>query len=255
MPPLSEPNQTVRVTGLTNREFLERYASPGRIGLSGGVSLIDRVICRAERHLNQEEKWSPWSHAFLFQGQRTDGQHWVIESDLQVHRRHIQLGAQENRITKYFDEELYTALAVLDFGLTPDQVSGLLREGLDLVASRARYSVRELFGTLLALQHPELRGRTNLMAREFSMYCSAFVQYLFLKSGLDLVPGVDAKNTTPEDLARTAMPHVTYCLQREVAHSKFLEFNQRVRRRVRVGLRQLKRRRTARAAKAESEKR
>ena len=32
----------------------------------------------------------------------------MIESDLQVHRKHIQLGAQENRISKYFDEDFYT---------------------------------------------------------------------------------------------------------------------------------------------------
>jgi hypothetical protein len=237
----------VFLTGLTNREFLERYAQAGRIGLSGGVTWIDRVICRAERHLDEGSQWSPWSHAFVFQGQRADGQHWVLESDLQVHRRHVQLGAQENRIAKYFDEELYTTLAVLDFGLVQEQISGLLREGLDLIASRARYSVRELFGTLLALHHPDLRGRSNLLARESSMYCSAFVQYLFRKAGIDLVPGVDSKNTTPEDLARTAVPHITYCLQRDVAHSKLQEFNQRLRRRVRVQLKQIRRRRAARA--------
>jgi len=77
-----------------------------------------------------------WSHAFLFQGQRDDGHYWVIESDLEVHRKHIRLGAQENRTTKYFDEEVYSTLAVLDFGLSGEQVSILLREGLELVASR-----------------------------------------------------------------------------------------------------------------------
>jgi hypothetical protein len=255
MQPASEPNQTVFVTGMSNRQFLERYAQAGRIGLSGGVTWIDRVISSAERHLDSGARWSPWSHAFVFQGQRTDGHHWVIESDLQVHRKHIQLGAQENRISKYFDEELYTTLAVLDFGLAAEQIAGLLREGLDLVSSRAQYSVRELFGTFLALKHPELRGRNNLLARESSMYCSAFVQYLFHKSGFDLVPGVDCKNTTPEDLARTGLPHVTYCLQREVAHSKLLELNQQVKRRVRVHLRQLRRRRAGRTAKSEPEKR
>ena len=104
-------------TGLSNREFLERYAQPGRIGLSGGITFIDKAICRAERHLDEREHWGAWSHAFLFQGQRPDGHHWVIESDLQIHRKHIQLGVQENRISKYFDEALYTNLAVLDFGL------------------------------------------------------------------------------------------------------------------------------------------
>src|SRR5438874_10986914 len=134
MAPEPLPNGIVRLNGLSNREFLERYAQPGCIGLSGGVSLIDRAICRAERHLDAEENWGAWSHAFLFQGRRADGQHWVIESDLQVHRKHIQLGVQENRISKYFDEELYTTLAVLDFGLKEAQVDLLVREGLELVA-------------------------------------------------------------------------------------------------------------------------
>ena len=112
MPPNLVPNQTVLVTGLSNREFLERYAQPGHVGLSGGVTLIDKAICRAQRHLDAEENWGVWSHAFLFQGRRADGHHWVIESDLQIHHKHIQLGVQENRISKYFDEELYTMLAV-----------------------------------------------------------------------------------------------------------------------------------------------
>src|SRR5881296_2693390 len=126
----SAGNQTVPVSGLSNREFLERYAKAGRIGLSGGITLVDKAICRAERHLDEHEKWGSWTHAFLFQGQRHDGHHWVVESDLQIHRKHIQLGAQENRISKYFDEKLYTSLAVLDFGLTEPQIACLLREAL-----------------------------------------------------------------------------------------------------------------------------
>jgi hypothetical protein len=217
MPPNPVPSQTVRVTGLSNREFLERYAQAGHIGLSGGITLIDKAICRAQRHLDAEQNWGVWSHAFMFQGRRADGHHWVIESDLQIHRKHIQLGVQENRVSKYFDEDFYTCLAVLDFGLTEAQTSGLVREGLELVANRERYSLRELLGTLVALRHPGLRGRTNLLARERSMYCSALVQHLFRQAGLDLAPAVDLKNTTPEDIARTATPHMTYILQRAVA--------------------------------------
>jgi hypothetical protein len=247
MQPDSDQEQTVVVTGLSNREFLELHARPGRIGLSGGVTFIDRAICRAERHLDEREHWGSWSHAFLFEGQRADGHHWVIESDLQAHRKHIQFGVQENRISKYFDEELYTGLAVLDFGLAEGQVACLLREGLELVAGRARYSLRELFGTLIALQRPELRSRQNLLARESSMFCSALVQHLFRKAGLDLAPGVDLKNTTPEDIARTALPHATYLLQRKVAHSKLTELKTRLRRRVGAHLRQMRRRRAKRA--------
>jgi hypothetical protein len=215
MPSALTQIETVVVTDLSNQEFLARYARAGRLGLSGGITLIDKAICRAERHLDANKSWGAWSHAFLFQGERLDGHQWVIESDLQVHRKHIQLGVQENRISKYYDEELYSTLAVLDFGLTEQQMVCLVREGLELVANRARYSVRELFGTLIALRHPGLRGRNNVLARKRSMYCSAFVHHLFRETGLDLAPGVNHKNTTPEDLARTALPHIRYILKRD----------------------------------------
>ena len=150
-----------------------------------------------------------WSHAFLFQGRRADGHHWVIESDLQVHRKHIQLGVQENRISKYFDEELYTMLAVLDFDLKESQVALLVSEALELVANRARYSLRELLGTLIALRRPQLRGRSNLLARERSLYCSALVQHLFRKyPPVALAPGrhPDAKSANPSFAARVRQP-------------------------------------------------
>jgi hypothetical protein len=215
MPPAVIQTETVLITDLTNQEFLARHARAGRLGLSGGITLIDKAICRAQRHLDEGRNWGAWSHAFLFQGERTDGHQWVIESDLQVHRKHIQLGVQENRISKYYDEGLYSTLAVLDFGLTDEQVLCLVREGLELIANRARYSVRELFGTLIALRHPELRSRNNVLARKSSLYCSALVHHLFRKTGLDLAPGINHKNTTPEDLARTAVPHIRYVLKRE----------------------------------------
>jgi hypothetical protein len=242
MQPTADQEQTMVVTGLSNREFLERYARPGRIGLSGGRTLIDKAICRAERHLDERRQWGAWSHAFLFQGVRPDGYHWVIESDLQIHRKHIQLGVQENRVSKYYDEEFYSTLAVLDIGLAEAQIAGLLREGLELVANRARYSLRELFGTFIALHRPALRGQQNLLARESSMYCSALVQHLFRQTGLDLAPGVDLKNTTPEDLARTAIPHFTYVLQREAAQSKLKKLKTHLGRQVGARIRQLKRR-------------
>jgi len=225
-------NQITSLNGLSNQEFLERYARAGCIGLSGGVSLIDKAICRAQRHLDAQENWGAWSHAFLFQGRRADGHHWVIESDLQIHRKHIQLGVQENRISKYFDQELYTMLAVLDFGLSEDQASLVISEGLDLVANRARYSLRELLGTLIALRRPDLRGRRNLLARERSLYCSALMKHLFHKLDLDLAPGVDLKNTTPEDIARTGVPHRTFRLERARAKSNLKELRMRLRSRL-----------------------
>jgi len=234
MPAITIQHETVRLANLSNEEFLKLHARPGRIGLSGGLTFIDKAICRAERHLDANERWGLWSHAFLFQGARHDGHHWVIESDLQVHRKHIQLGVQENRVSKYYDEKLYTNLAVLDFGLSEEQIAALLSEGLELVATRAQYSLRELMGTLIALRRQELRGRNNVLARECSMYCSAFVQHLFKKMGLELAPGVDGKNTTPEDISRSPVPHVTYLLQREAPHSRLDALKRRAKARVRL---------------------
>jgi len=229
------------VNGLSNREFLERFARPGCVGLSGGVTVVDQAICRAERHLDPRHRWGLWSHAFVFQGRRADGHHWVIESDLQLRRKHIQLGVQENRIGKYFDEQLFSNLAVLDFQLSAEQVTTVLAEGLEMVSSRTQYSLRELVGTLLALKQPGLRGRENLLARECSLFCSAFVQRLFRRAGLDLTPGVDEKHTTPEDISRTRVPHTMYLLQRTAPRSRLEALGKRVRREVGARVRLLRR--------------
>ncbi len=227
-------NQLVIVSGMSNREFLERYAQPGCVGLCGGITKVDIAIRRAQRHVHAERRWSDWSHAFLFEGKRLDGQHWVLESDIQILRKNIQLGAQENRVAKYFDEKMFPSLAVLDFGLSETQVAKLLIDGLDLVANHERYSLRELVGTLIALRKPELRAKENLLARERSVYCSAFVQQLFQQTGIDLVPGVTGKNTTPEDIAQTPVPHITYLLQHETTPGKVATLRKKIHSRVRA---------------------
>jgi len=234
MPATTIQHETIRLSNLSNEEFLKLHAHPGRIGLSGGLTLIDKAICRAERHLDEKERWGLWSHAFVFQGTRADGHHWVIESDLQIHHKHIQLGVQENRVSKYYDEKMYTNLAVLDFGLSEEHTATLLREALELVATRAKYSVRELLGTLIALRRQEMRSRTNVLARDCSMYCSSFVQHLFRKMGVELAPGIDSKNTTPEDISRSPVPHITYLLQREAPKSPLDKLRRRAKARVRL---------------------
>jgi hypothetical protein len=235
-------NQTVVVTGISNREFLEQYAQPGRVGLCGGTTRVDLAIRHAQRRLHAEHRWSDWSHAFLFEGRRIDGQHWVLESDIQILKKNIQLGAQENRVEKYFDEKMYPALAVLDFGLTETQVAKLLCEALELVASRQHYSLRELIGTLIALRKPDLRAEENMLARERSAYCSAFVKMLYHGLGIDLVPGVTGKNTTPEDIARSPLPHVKYLLVREMPGLKIAALGKKINTGVQDRLKKIRRR-------------
>ncbi len=207
-------NEPIVVRNLSNRDFLELHAQSGRVGLVGGTTLVEKVIRKAERHIDENERRSLWSHALLFEGKRADGHHWVIESDLQIHRKHIQLGVQENRISKYYDEEVFPNLAVLDFGLNNTQIQAVLSEGLRMVAVHAVYSLRELLGTAFALRHPSFRSRRNRLARRRSMYCSGFVQYVFTRAGIDLAPGIHASHGTPEDISRTPVPHATYLLDR-----------------------------------------
>ncbi len=225
---------------MSNREFLEQHAGPGRIGLAGGLTLIDKAICRAERHLDDNARWSTWSHAFIFQGRRADGFHWVLESDLDIEKKHIRLGVQENRIDKYFNETLYTNLAILDLQLPEPTLNTLLRESLELVANRTHYSVRELLGTLIALRSPALRSRNNPLEQESSFYCSAFVRHVFHKSGVDLTPGLHAKNTTPEDISRTPVPHLKYLLERETFADRPARLAARIHQRVQKRIAKIK---------------
>jgi hypothetical protein len=217
---------------LSNADFLEGYARPGCVGLACGTSLIDRAIARAERHVDEGKCWGQWTHAFMFSERRADKHLWVVESDLQIYHKHIQLGVQENRSSKYYDEGAYTSLAVLDFGLDEEWTRQLVTEALDMVANRARYSLRELVGTWLALKRPGLRQKSNLLARDHCFFCSAFVQFLFRQIGVDLAPGVNIKNTTPEDIARSPHPHLAYVLQREVPTSELQRVAGRIRRRI-----------------------
>lgn len=231
----------VSLTGLSNREFLEAYAQPGRVGLAGGADLISRAIEFAQRHVPGTEGGSRWSHAFLFHGRRLDGEHWVIESDLEIHRKHIRLGVQENRATKFHDDKAYPQLAIIDFGLSPTIETALLREALEMVASRVRYSLRELMGTLVGLRHPTLRTKGNLLARDGSLFCSAFVHHLFRRAGLDLAPGLDIKHTTPEDVFRSPAATTIWLLERERVPSKLRRIAAAGRAKVRARLKPPKR--------------
>jgi len=218
--------ETNIVEGLTNQEFFERFAAPGRVGLVGGPELINRLIMRAQRHLNDEHEWSRWSHAFLLQGRRHDGHHWVVESDLDI-----------NRTTKYFDDTQYTSLAILDFGLTPEQEQRVLAGALELVSAGIRYSLREIAGTMWAMRHAGWCPKENRLAQERAFYCSSFVRHVFGEAGLDLAGGIAEKNTAPEHIVRTTLPHTKWILTRGPAPvSRVRSVAKRVRARVQAKL-------------------
>ncbi|HVE39008.1 MAG TPA: hypothetical protein VNM14_03915 [Planctomycetota bacterium] len=203
----------VRVlSGLSNLEFLQRYAKPGCVGLFGGTSTIDRAIRRGQKGL-EGAKSSLWSHAVLFEGERADGRQWLIESDFEMGKGQLRNGVQENRIDKYGDEKDWPNLAVLDFGLSEKDARKVVVAGLDLVARRSNYDLGGIVETYWAMMRKSMaKGR-----EKESTFCSAFVRAVFRHAGIDLTPDVAVQHTLPEQVSRTALPHTRYLLVRDGA--------------------------------------
>jgi len=189
----------------SNLDFLRRYARPGRVGLMGGSSAIDRAIRKGQRGIN-EGKSSLWSHVVVFQGERIDGHHWLIESDFEVGKGSVRNGVQENRIDKYASEKDWPNLAVLDFGLDEKDAHRVVVAGLDLVARRTSYDLGGIIETYVAMW----RGR-----EKESTFCSAFIRALYKNAGLDLAPDIAIQHTLPEQVSRTPLPHTRYLLVRD----------------------------------------
>jgi hypothetical protein len=197
-----------------NQNLFDMFAKPGVVGLAGGAHFIDRTIRKVQRHWRADAPRSLYSHAFICSGVRGDGHHWVLESDLEIRTKQIRLGVQENRAAKYFSALDYPNLALLDFQLDTAQTTSVITSALDLLAGAATYSLRELLGTLIALQRPTLRAKENLLSREGAVFCSAMVQHCFHPIGIEFSAGVSIKNTTPEDISATSFLHLRHAVIR-----------------------------------------
>jgi hypothetical protein len=139
----------------------------------------------------------------------------VIESDLDMRTKHVRLGVQENRASRYFDAEEYPNIAILDFGLDAAQVLQVQQKALDALSGLSTYSLSELVGTLLSLHSRRLRIRENLLSKEGALYCSAFVQHCYEAAGVVFQPGIHRKNIAPHDIETSPVPHATHCLIRD----------------------------------------
>lgn len=220
----TEPDDASTGTGTSNEAFLLKHAAAGRIGLCAGGDGISKLIRKAQAPLTDDGHRSLWSHAFLFSERRSDGQWWVLESDLDMRYKQMRLGVQENRLTRYFDAEAFPNIAVLDFGLDETQTRQVLTAGLDLLSGLTCYSLSELVGTMLAMYSNRLRKRGNLLAKEGALYCSAMVQHCYAAAGVDLLPGVHGKNLAPHDIADSPLPHTAHRLVRDLGISSLRTF-------------------------------
>lgn len=191
---------------MTNEAFFNTHNKSGLVALVGGSSLIDKGIKKAQKAIQNNNQSSLFSHAFIINEKRIDGRWWVLESDLEIHKKQIKLGVQENRINKFFNEDDYPNVALLDFNLTPNQTQQLLAEGLNQIANRATYSIREIFGVLLSFSKKELREQENKFSQQNSFICSSFVQHCYLQAGITFQPKIALKHLTPQDIYQTDLP-------------------------------------------------
>jgi hypothetical protein len=215
MPPVKPaPAPAVRVVPIkkmSNLDFLRRYGRMGAIGLIGGTQPIDAGIRIAQKSLVPGRRKSLWSHAFIFQGTRVDGQPWVIESDLDIRKGQARFGVQENRIDKYSHDEHYPNVAVLDFNLTEEQARRVVMVGLDCVSEGTSYAIGGIFKTYGAI----LRKQFWKERDKDATFCSSFVRTLFEQINLDLTPGIAVRHTTPEHIGQCELPHTRYLLARD----------------------------------------
>jgi hypothetical protein len=202
-----------------NREIFAAFGKPGVVGLAGGSHIIDRTLRKTQRSLRERNQGAPrslFSHAFICGEVRPDGHLWVLESDLDVRHKLIRLGVQENRAERYFSAADYPNLALLDFNLTAAQSQHVLSTALSLLAGQTTYSLREIVGTLIALQRATWRAKENLFAQNGALFCSAMVQHCYQAIGIDFSPAVSTKNTSPQDIATTLLAHQRFEVIREL---------------------------------------
>ncbi len=191
---------------MSNEEFFNTWSRPGSVCLVGGTHFIDRSIKKAQKKLTLDKKDSLFSHAFIISEKRVDEKWWLIESDLEIHTKQVKLGVQENRIDKYFDEKMFPNVAILDFKIPAEATRAILTEGLNLVAGRGKYSLREILGVIFSFSKTD-RTTENIFAQDNSFICSSLVQHCYSKANLSFDESVSLKHITPEDIFSTKLPH------------------------------------------------
>ncbi len=185
---------------MTNKEFFKEFAKPATIGLVGGTALIDKSIRKAQKLITPNKLESYWSHALIVNGIRQDNQIWIIESDLEFHTKQINLGVQENRISKYYNENEYPNVAILNFDLSNKQIDNVIGQALNLVALKTQYSIREVFGVLYNTFLNYSRLNENKFKQKNSLFCSAFVQNCYNEINFTLNSNVNTSQLAPHDI-------------------------------------------------------
>lgn len=195
----------------SNREFLAQHSKAGRIGLIGGSNWIHRGVRLGQALLPEFGRASLWSHVVVLSG---GGQ--LYESDITIKWQELKLvnGAQENPLGKYFDDQKYPYLAILDFELSDEQTQMVLDACRKMIDEGVLYPISGLIGTGLAyLFHTE--KRKNVWGSKNALYCSAFAQKSYEAVGIDFTESAHATHTSPEHIWRTPVSHEIFIRENE----------------------------------------
>jgi len=196
-------------------EFFTTHYKPGIIGIVGTRGTIGMAIREAQKAVTKDGKASLWSHCFVLGELRFDRRGandsrskspYIFESDLKVNvfKSQLRNGAQENWIGKHCRESVENA-AVIDFGLSEEQIDNILATALQLVDEQVLYPIQELLGTWWAIITKK-QWLKNPLDDPHAMYCSAFVRHCYKESKADFLgPGIEVSNTTPEDIAQAGI--------------------------------------------------
>ncbi len=195
----------------SNREFLEQHGKPGRVGLISGSNWIHMGVRLGQALLPELGRPSLWSHVVVF---NHGGQ--IYESDIMIKWQELKLvnGAQENPISKYFDQQKYPYLAVLEFKLREEQIQGVLEACQKMIDERVLYPISGLIGTGLAYLFRTERKR-NVWCMKNALYCSAFAQKSYEAIGIDFTETVHTTHTSPEHIWRTSVNHDIFFREKE----------------------------------------
>ena len=209
---------------LRHDEFFERIAEQSseadRVGgvlLVGGTTAADLAVRQAQSHLRFDRLPSDWSHAAIVlswpDGARLDqviGAEVALSPEDDAQQVPERNGVTLFRLARYRNHVRYPNLA---FGTrraagAEERKQTAVDAVLHPLRDRARYPLWEWLGAWKAFVHG---SRDNPLVSHLAHPGAALCDYAYAAAGLDITPGAEAPDTSPETLWSTLLywyPHL-----------------------------------------------
>jgi hypothetical protein len=194
------------------------------IGLIGEYGLVGYGIRTAQEVIRVDRMPSHWSHAFLIasplspdparnRDPRRSPLVWesTLEPPAELNSWVLRDGVGPRRIVDYanstfdlFSQHCVPNIAVIAIGLDGEELAKIRARASDPAVDRLHYDIPGLLGTWFAYL-TDRAGAPNPLATGSGVYCSAYVQLAYDAAGIDLAPGAQQRNTSPEHIWQGAL--------------------------------------------------